>query len=464
MSDPFSPLSLREAARLLEAEVSPGVDGVFATVGTDSRRLPADALFVALSGPNFDGHEFIAAARQQGARAALVSRWVADPLPQLRVADTRLALGRLAASWRTRFTGPLIALTGSNGKTTLKEMLAAILRRRGSTLATEGNLNNDIGVPLTLLRLNAEHGYAVIEMGANHHGEIAYLTGLARPDVAIVNNAGPCHLEGFGDMAGVARAKGEIFQGLSATGVAIVNSDDPHADDWIGLNPGRRIVDFGLDRPAAVSARILDAATNRFRLIVPAGETEIRLPLPGRHNIRNALAAVAGAAAAGATLDDIRQGLESLHDVGGRLQRLRGRHGGTVIHDAYNANPASLAAALHTVGAGPGRKWLVLGDMRELGPVASELHAQSGQEARTTGFERLYALGEHSRAAAAAFGEGGRHFTDLEALVDALSRDLEHHAEPPTILIKGSRGMRMERVVTVLVEPEETGAKPEGQG
>ncbi|MCP5451828.1 MAG: UDP-N-acetylmuramoyl-tripeptide--D-alanyl-D-alanine ligase [Gammaproteobacteria bacterium] len=464
MSDPFSPLSLREAARLLEAEVSPGVDGVFATVGTDSRRLPADALFVALSGPNFDGHEFIAAARQQGARAALVSRWVTDPLPQLRVADTRLALGRLAASWRTRFTGPLIALTGSNGKTTLKEMLAAILRRRGSTLATEGNLNNDIGVPLTLLRLNAEHGYAVIEMGANHHGEIAYLTGLARPDVAIVNNAGPCHLEGFGDVAGVARAKGEIFQGLSATGVAIVNRDDPHADDWIGLNPGRRIVDFGLDRPAAVSARVLDAATNRFRLIVPAGETEIRLPLPGRHNIRNALAAAAGALAAGATLDDIRRGLESLRDVGGRLQRLHGRHGGTVIHDAYNANPASLAAALHTVGAGPGRKWLVLGDMRELGPVASELHAQSGREARTTGFERLYALGEHSRAAAAAFGEGGGHFTDLEALVDALSRDLEHHAEPPTILIKGSRGMRMERVVAVLVEPEETGAKPEGQG
>jgi UDP-N-acetylmuramoyl-tripeptide--D-alanyl-D-alanine ligase len=199
-------------------------------------------------------------------------------------------------------------------------------------------------------------------------------------------------------------------------------------------------------------------------LIVPAGETEIRLPLPGRHNIRNALAAAAGALAAGATLDDIRRGLESLRDVGGRLQRLHGRHGGTVIHDAYNANPASLAAALHTVGAGPGRKWLVLGDMRELGPVASELHAQSGQEARTTGFERLYALGEHSRAAAAAFGEDGRHFTDLEALVDALSSDLEHHAEPPTILIKGSRGMRMERVVAVLAEPEETGVKPEGQG
>ncbi|MEZ5600079.1 MAG: UDP-N-acetylmuramoyl-tripeptide--D-alanyl-D-alanine ligase [Candidatus Competibacteraceae bacterium] len=374
MSDPFSPLSLREAARLLEAEVSPGVDGVFATVGTDSRRLPADALFVALSGPNFDGHDFIAAARQQGARAALVSRWVTDPLPQLRVADTRLALGRLAASWRTRFTGPLIALTGSNGKTTLKEMLAAILRRRGSTLATEGNLNNDIGVPLTLLRLNAEHGYAVIEMVPTIHGEIAYLTGLARPDVAIVNNAGPCHLEGFGDVAGVARAKGEIFQGLSATGVAIISRDDPISRrllDWaesgrldqyrfrFGSTGSGRRAGFGcghqpfpLDRP--------HRGDEEFRHChCPAGTTSA---MHWRRRRARWLVARPW------TISE--QGLESLHDVGGRLQRLRGRHGGTVIHDAYNANPASLAAALHTVGAGPGRKWLVLGDMRELGPVA----------------------------------------------------------------------------------------------
>ena len=463
MNDLRSPLSLREAALLLEAEVSGG-DVVFAAVGTDSRRLPVDALFVALSGPNFDGHDFIPAAERQGARAALVSRWVAGPLPQLRVADTRLALGRLAAAWRARFAGPLIALTGSNGKTTLKEMLAAILRQRGPTLATEGNLNNDIGVPLTLLRLNADHVHAVIEMGANHHGEIAYLTELARPDVAIINNAGPCHLEGFGDVAGVARGKGEIFQGLGPDGVAIVNRDDPYADYWAGLNPGRRMIDFGLDRPAAVSARILDAAINHFCLITPAGEAEVRLPLPGRHNIRNALAAAAGALAAGATLDDIRRGLESLNDVGGRLQRLRGRHGGTVIHDAYNANPASLAAALHTVGAGPERKWLVLGDMRELGPVADEFHAQSGREARSAGFERLYALGEHSRAAVTAFGEGGRHFAEVESLIAELNRNLERGIEPPVVLIKGSRGMRMERVVAALVEPEEANANPEGQG
>ncbi|MBE2293801.1 MAG: UDP-N-acetylmuramoyl-tripeptide--D-alanyl-D-alanine ligase [Phycisphaerales bacterium] len=460
MNAPFFPLRLSTAARLLEAEMA-GNDAVFTAVGTDSRRLPKDALFVALSGPNFDGHAFIAAARAQDARAALVSRWMDEPLPQLRVADTRLALGQLAAACRACFTGPLIALTGSNGKTTLKEMLAAILRRRGATLATEGNLNNDIGVPLTLLRLHADHQYAVIEMGANHHGEIAYLTGLARPDVAIINNAGACHLEGFGDVAGVARGKGEIFQGLNPAGVAIINRDDLYADYWIGLNPDRRIVDFGLDQPAAVSARVLDAATHRFRLITPAGEAEIRLPLPGRHNIRNALAAAAAALTVGATLDDIRDGLESLREVNGRLQRLRGRHGGTVIHDAYNANPSSLAAALHAISLEPERKWLVLGDMIELGPTADERHAQSGQEARIAGFERLFALGEHSRAAAAAFGTGGQHFNDLESLVAVLKQDLENGTELPVILVKGSRGMRMERVVAALVESEKANMNPE---
>ncbi|HHW78790.1 MAG TPA: UDP-N-acetylmuramoyl-tripeptide--D-alanyl-D-alanine ligase [Xanthomonadaceae bacterium] len=460
MDDAGSSLSLRQAARLLGGEVV-GDEVAFAAVGVDSRRLSAGALFVALAGPNFDGHDFIAAARERGACAALVSRWVADPLPQLRVTDTRLALGRLSAVWRARFAGPLIALTGSNGKTTLKEMIAAILRVRGPTLATEGNLNNDIGVPLTLLRLNGEHAYAVIEMGANHHAEIAYLTELARPDVAIINNAGPCHLEGFGDVAGVARGKGEIFQGLGPNGVAVVNRDDPYADYWAGLNPGRLIIDFGLDRPAAVSGRVLDPATNRFRLSADGNEIEIQLPLPGRHNVRNALAATAATLAVGATLDDVRQGLEGLRGVGGRLQRLRGRHGGAVIHDAYNANPASLAAALDAVGAEPGRKWLVLGDMRELGPAADELHARSGRATREAGFERLYAVGEHSRAAAAAFADGGRHYVDVEALIADLSRDLQDGG-PAVVLVKGSRGMRMERVVAALAEAGEPSASREG--
>jgi len=452
MTDVFPPWRLREAADALDGEWS-GDDAAFTAVSTDTRQLSPGALFVALTGPNFDGHDFIAVARESGACAALVSRPVDDPLPQMRVADTRLALGRLAATWRSRFRHPLIALTGSNGKTTLKEMIAAILRVRGPTLATEGNLNNDIGVPLTLLRLNGEHAYAVIEMGANHPGEIAYLTDLVRPDVAIINNAGPCHLEGFGDVAGVARGKGEIFQGLGQDGVAIINRDDPYADDWIALNPGRRIVDFGLDAPAAVSGQVLDAT--HFQLVAATGRIEIRLPVPGRHNIRNALAAAAAALTVGATLDEVRQGLEGLRGVGGRMQRLPGRHGGAVIHDAYNANPASLAAALQAVGAEPGRKWLVLGDMRELGPAADELHARSGQEACMAGFERLYALGEHSQAAVRAFGAGGEHFATVEALAAALDGALQNSGEPPLVLVKGSRGMRMERVVAALATPGE---------
>ena len=461
MTDAFPPWRLREAAHALDGEWS-GDDAVFTAVSTDTRQLSPGALFVALTGPNFDGHDFVAVARERGACAALISRPVDDPLPQMRVADTRLALGRLAATWRTRFRHPLIALTGSNGKTTLKEMIAAILRVRGATLATEGNLNNDIGVPLTLLRLNGKQAYAVIEMGANHPGEIAYLTDLVRPDVAIINNAGPCHLEGFGDVAGVARSKGEIFQGLGPNGVAIINRDDPYADDWIALNPGRRIVDFGLDAPAAVSGQILDATTHHFRLITEDGQIEIRLPVPGRHNIRNALAAAAAALTVGATLDEVRQGLESLRGVGGRMQRLPGWHGGAVIHDAYNANPASLAAALQAVGAEPGRKWLVLGDMRELGPAADELHARSGQEARASGFERLYALGEHSRAAVRAFGGGGEHFATVEALAAALDCALQNSGEPPLVLVKGSRGMRMERVVAALATLGEFSREPGG--
>ncbi|MCC6134552.1 MAG: UDP-N-acetylmuramoyl-tripeptide--D-alanyl-D-alanine ligase [Candidatus Contendobacter sp.] len=463
MTDGFSPLRLQDIARLLDGVLT-GPDAAVDEIGIDSRRLPSGALFVALTGPNFDGHDFIAAARERGAVAALVSRTVADPLPQIRVADTRLALGQLGAAWRSRFAGPLIALTGSNGKTTLKEMIAAILRQRGPTLATEGNLNNDLGAPLTLLRLRAEHAYAVIELGANHPGEIAYLTSLAQPDVAIINNAGPCHLEGFGDVAGVARAKGELFQGLASTGAAIINHDDPHAEYWASLNPGRRIIDFGLDQPAAVSGRILDPVNNRFRLITPAGEIEVHLPLPGRHNVRNALAAAAAALAVGATLTEIGEGLENLHGVNGRLQRLPGRHGGAVIHDAYNANPASLAAAVQTVGADPGDKWLVLGDMRELGTTAAELHAESGRSARAAGFTRLYTLGEHSQAAALAFGVGGTHFTELDALIADLRGDLQGKTEALAVLIKGSRGMRMERVVAALVEAGSLAASPEGHG
>ncbi len=438
-------LTLAEAARLAGGELV-GSDAYLTAVSTDSRQLIGGALYIALQGTRFDGHEFVTAARRQGACAALVSRPVAVELPQIRVADTRLALGRLGAAWRQRFAGPVLGLTGSNGKTTVKEMLAAILRRRGAVLATAGNLNNDLGVPLTLLRLGDED-YAVIEMGASHAGEIAYLTDLVRPDVALITNAGPAHLQGFGSLAGVARAKGEIYGGLGPDGIAVINRDDRYADYWRGLTAGCRRIEFALDRPAEVSGQLLDESGQRFRLHTEGGRIDIELPLPGVHNVRNALAAAAASLAVGAGLELIRHGLEGMQAVAGRLQRLSGIHGCTLIHDAYNANPASLAAALQTLGGGA---WLVLGDMKELGPEAAALHTQAGRQARSAGCRRCYALGEHSRLAVEAFGPGGAHFPTIEALIQTL-REAVAGGDEPTLLIKGSRSMRMERVVQALL-------------
>lgn len=441
------PLRLSQLVGVFGAELVGG-DAEFAAVSTDTRSLVGGELFVALSGPHFDGHAFVDVARSRGAVGALVSRRAACELPQLVVADTLLALGRLGAYNRERFRGPLVGLTGSNGKTTLKEMIAAILRQRGPTLATRGNLNNDIGVPLTLLGLDAQ-AYAVIEMGANHPGEIAYLTRLARPQVGVVNNAGPCHLEGFGDLDGVARAKGELFEHLPPGATAVINADDAYAAYWRSRCAGRPVLEFGLDQPATVSARVLDAAARRYVLVTPAGEVELTLPLAGRHNLRNACAATAAALAVGATLADVRAGLEGLEGVAGRFQRRAGRHGCVLIDDTYNANPASLGAALETLGTEPGSHWLVLGDMGELGARAAELHAASGAQARRCGFTRLFACGEHSRHAAAAFGAAAVHFTGIEDLIAALDAALAD-AGGPTVLVKGSRSARMERVVSAL--------------
>ncbi|PWV61825.1 UDP-N-acetylmuramoyl-tripeptide--D-alanyl-D-alanine ligase [Plasticicumulans acidivorans] len=445
----MKPLPLSHLATALCAELI-GHDVEVRGVATDSRTVAAGELFVALSGPNFDGHAFAATARERGASAALVAHPLALDLPQLVVADTRLALGRLGAFNRAAFRRPLIGLTGSNGKTTLKELCAAVLRQRGTVLATRGNLNNDIGVPLTLLGLETQD-YAVIEMGANHPGEIAYLTGLAMPDVAILNNAGPCHLEGFGDLDGVARAKGEIFSGLGAHGVAVINADDVYVDYWRGLNGEHHVATFALDAAADVTASLLasDEAGQRLRLSTPQGAIECRLGLHGRHNLRNAAAAAAATLAVGATLDDIAAGFAAMQPVAGRLQRLAGRHDSVLINDAYNANPASLAAGLEALGAEPGEHWLVLGDMGELGTQATTLHALSGERARTCGFTRLYGFGPNSRHAVDAFGAGGRHFTDIDTLVSALDGDLAV-AAAPIVLVKGSRSMRMERVVRAL--------------
>ncbi|MFN2308165.1 MAG: UDP-N-acetylmuramoyl-tripeptide--D-alanyl-D-alanine ligase [Gammaproteobacteria bacterium] len=443
-------MQLSEAAGVLQARRS-GPDARFAGISTDSRSLAAGNLFFALSGPHFDGHDHLDAARSRGAVAAVVSRPVQTPLPLLQVADTRRALGELARHWRGRFSLPVVGITGSNGKTTVKEMVAAILGQRGSVLATQGNLNNDIGVPLTLARLDQAHRSAVVEMGANHAGEIAYLTRLARPTVGIVTNAGPAHLEGFGSLEGVAHAKGELFAELSSDAVAVINADDRFAGLWRGLAQGRRCLGFGLEPGAEVSADWqANGSGTRLNLRTPDGELPVRLPLPGRHNVLNALGATAAALAAGASLEDVRRGLEGLAAVGGRLQHRTRADGGLIIDDTYNANPASLRAAIAVLAALPGERWLVLGDMAELGGDAAALHAEIGADACAAGIERLYTLGPLSAHAARACGERAQAFVDFDALMAALRKHLRAEV---TLLVKGSRAMGMERVVRALTAP-----------
>lgn len=447
-------MRLTEAAQALDAETVGG-DAVFLSVSNDTRTLTPGALYVALRGARFDGHAFLDAARQAGAAAALVDERFrregghAGGLPLIVVEDTRLALGRLASHWRSRFDIPLVAITGSNGKTTVKEMTAAILRAHCGTdaavLATQGNLNNDIGVPLMLLRLSPYHRYAVIEMGMNHFGEIDYLTHLARPQVALVNNAGAAHLAGVGSLEGVARAKGEIYGGLTGEGTAVINADDAFAPYWRGLASGRRILEFGLEQPAQVTGRYqLGAEGSRLEIDSPQGRIETQLALLGLHNVRNALAAAAVACALGVPPAAIGEGLARLTPVKGRLQPRRAILGATFIDDSYNANPDSMRAAIDVLAGLPGKRVLVAGDMGELGEDAWRLHGEIGTYARDKGIDVLFCLGENARNMAAQFGRNAWHFERIEELL----ADLENLLAPDvTVLVKGSRFMEMERVV-----------------
>lgn len=412
----------------------------------DSRAVQVGDLFLALKGERFDAHEFVPQVVGK-ASAALVAHPVDALIPQVIVPDVSLALGQLAKHWRQQFTKPVIGLTGSNGKTTLKEMLTAILSQQGQTLATLGNLNNELGVPLTLLRLRAEDQFAVIEMGANHFGEIDYLTHLVLPQVAILNNAGAAHLEGFGDLAGVARAKGEIFAGLGTDGVAVINADDAYAAYWRDLNKQGRVLSFGFAKDADLRGELsLDQ-----QLVIHYGADSIRvcLKLLGKHNQLNALAAAAGASALGLPLTVIKQGLESLQPVKGRLNPKQGQHGGLVIDDTYNANPSSTAAAVAVLAEQQGRKILILGDMAELGTTGEQLHFELGQIAKAAKIDEIYTLGRLSAAASQAFGAGGYAFQDLADLLAALRPNLTLDTQ---VLVKGSRSARMERVVEALTE------------
>jgi UDP-N-acetylmuramoyl-tripeptide--D-alanyl-D-alanine ligase len=414
-------------------------------------------LFVALQGPRFDGHDCLRQAQQQGAVAALVSHRCDAPLPQLVVADTRLALGQLAALWRDQGRATVVAVTGSNGKTTVKEMLAAILGETAPVLATRGNLNNDIGLPLTLLRLQDEP-WAVVELGASGPGEIDYLTRIARPDVALLNNAGPAHLEGFGDIEGVARAKAEIIHGLAADGCFVFNADYAWAGLWRELAAGRRMRSFAVSRPADVTSPAAalsvqwqgDGFISRFPVVTPQGEMEVELSLAGEHNRMNALAAITVALELGIDLAQIRRGLAALKPVTGRLQPLSGSGGIHLIDDSYNANPDSVQAAIQVLAAAPGRRLLVLGELAELGPGREAFLHALGEQARAAGIDRLYAL-NGAGVAADGFGPGGERAANLKQLLQRLHETLQ---PGDRVLVKGSRSAGMERVVQALAAGE----------
>ena len=421
-------------------------------ISIDSRTLTVGALFVALKGELVDGHEFAAAAAIRGASGLLVERELPIDLPQIVVPDTLGALTMCARARRRSFTGPVVAITGSNGKTTTKEMIGAILGVRGPSLVTRGNLNNHIGVPLTLLSLVAGHRYAVVEMGANHRGEIAHLASIAEPGVGIVTNAGAAHLEGFGSLDGVAEGKGELFAGLPPDGIAILNADDRYASRWRSLAAGRRVVTFGLEG-ADYSARdirsSLDAGTPRleFELVAPVGAVRVQLALAGMHNLRNALGAAAAAQAAGASLADVAAGLAAMKAVKGRLEFKPAVNGAVLVDDSYNANPGSLKAGLDAFRSFSGARWLVLGDMMELGSAADELHREIGAYARESGVERLLAIGPRAKGAADAFGPGADWFDNVEDLIAEARRSLRADV---AVLVKGSRANRLERVTQAL--------------
>ena len=453
----MSMMKLSLAAEMLGATLH-GTDAELMAVSTDSRAIAAGDLFIALRGERFDAHEFVPQVAAAGAAGAIVAvdavAGLKDcGLPLIAVPDTRLALGSLAAAWRARHALPLIAVTGSNGKTTTKDMIACILQAAfgDAVLATQGNLNNDIGLPLTLLKLRAHHQAAIVEMGMNHPGEIGYLTRIARPTVALVTNAQRAHLEGMGSLEAVAREKGSIYDGLGSDGVAVVNADDPQAGLWRSMNAGRRVVSFGLDAAADVHGTVrLHGLENELQFTTPEGAGAADLALPGLHNARNALAAIAATFAAGVPLAAIDRGIRAFKGVKGRLQRRAGLNGAVVLDDTYNANPDSMRAGIDVLAATIGRKILVLGDMGEIGEAAGQYHDEIGGYAKSAGVDVLFALGDASAIAARNFGDGARHFRKIEELIEALRPEL---TAGTTVLVKGSRFMRMERVADAIASP-----------
>lgn len=441
-------IRLVEIAELLGAELH-GHDAVMTGSKIDSRKLESGDLFIALPGENTDGHDFIEQALQAGACGALVNRYIPSELPQIVMNDVVSAYAQIARFCRKKSHAKIIAVTGSNGKTTLKEMIASILSQSGKVLATTGNLNNELGVPLTLTRLNDSFDYAVIEMGANHAGEIASLVAMAEPDVAVINNVGAAHLEGFGSLQGVAEAKGEIFAGLKADGVGVVNADMPYIELWNHILGARQSISFALQQPAEITALDLQQSITGSHFMVRLDGVchFISLPLPGIHNVSNALAAIAVCSALNIAPEAIVKGLASIKAVPHRLQLRQAVNNALVIDDTYNANPGSFHQALKTLTQFPGEHWLVLGDFGELGPESTSIHQQLGKDARAAGVKRLFTVGQQSQLAATEFGNNAQHFNDRSQLEAELKNMLNKDV---ACLIKGSRFMKLDKLADAL--------------
>ena len=452
-------LTLIELAQAVNGELI-GENITINAIGTDSRALRAGDVFLALQGPNFDGHKFLTQAAELGCSAAIVQKAQADlSIPQIIVKDTHKALGEIGAYVKAKVAPKTVAITGSSGKTTVKEMVAAILSRLGNVLATNGNYNNDIGVPLTLLRLEAQHDFAVVELGANHIGEIAYTSALVKPDVAIINNIAAAHLEGFGDLCGVARAKGEIFSGLTAGGVAIYNQDTQWADKWQWRLTDKKVLRFSCKDIADCYSQQETLDENgcaNFTLTTSLGNTSIKLTVPGHHNVCNAVAAATIALEFGASLDDIRLGLAQMSEVKGRLNLHQLNHQTKLIDDTYNANVESINAASDLLASYSGRRILILGDMGELGGEARRYHQEVGEHAKSNRIDDLLTLGVLSQNASDAFYQGqqeqSQHFSSKENLLSRLQLLLQGEEQPVTILVKGSRSAHMEYVVADIIQ------------
>ncbi|MCU6664808.1 UDP-N-acetylmuramoyl-tripeptide--D-alanyl-D-alanine ligase [Silvania hatchlandensis] len=445
-------VTLSQLATILQANVSGG-ELTLDAVTSDTRKITPGCLFVALKGERFDAHDFAEQAKAAGAGALLVSRKLDIDLPQVVVKDTRLAFGELAAWVRQQVPTRIVALTGSSGKTSVKEMTAAILSQCGNTLYTAGNLNNDIGVPMTLLRLTKEHEYAVIELGANHQGEIAWTVDLTRPEAALVNNLAAAHLEGFGSLEGVAKAKGEIYTGLPLNGIAILNADNNDWLNWKSVIGDRKTWRFSPNAAnsdfTATNIHVTSHGTE-FTLQTPIGDVDVLLPLPGRHNIANALAASALAMAVGAPLSAIKTGLANLTAVPGRLFPIQLGENKLLLDDSYNANVGSMTAAVQVLSEMPGYRVMVVGDMAELGAESEACHIQVGEAAKASGIDSVLSTGHLSQAISQASGVG-EHFADKATLIARLKALVEEQ-QIVTVLVKGSRSAAMEEVVHALQE------------